>query len=155
MKVKRQVAVLVGATVAVAGAGAAVAYWTQGGAGTGSATLGTTSAITVLQTSTIDGLYPGGLPVTLSGTFTNPNTFPVSVSGVTATVQAFSSRADTSKPACTQADFAIGGTAPGSVAPSGTSVGAWTGLTVSMVNGALNQDNCKLQSITLLYTAAP
>ena len=155
MKIKRKVAVLVGAAVGLGLGVAVIAYWSQGGTGTGTATLTTTTGITVLQTSTVTGLYPGGTASLLSGTFTNLNTSQVSVSGVTATVQAFTSRTDLTKPACTQADFAIGGTAAGSVVPSGTAVGAWTGLTVSMINGALNQDNCKGQSITILYTANP
>lgn len=155
MKIKRKVAVLVGAAAALGLGVGVIAYWSQGGTGTGTATLATTSGITVLQTSTITGLYPGGPPATLSGTFTNLNTSPVTVSGVTAIVQTFSSQTTLTKPACTQADFAIGGTASGSVVPSGTAVGAWTGLTVGMVNGVANQDNCKGQSITLLYTANP
>ena len=66
----------------------------------------------------------------------------------------FSFQADLSKPACTQADFAIGGGAPvGASVPSGVGVGGWTGLTVTMINGPLNQDNCKTVTVPINYTS--
>ena len=37
--------------------------------------------------------------------------------------------------------------------PAGNGQGAWTGLTVRLLNGAGNQDNCKGQAITIDYTA--
>ena len=149
---------LVGAAALVAVlalGGLAFAYWTQGGSGSGSSTAGTTSAITVNQTGTPSGLYPGGPAAALSGTFTNPNPGSVLISSITATVRTFSSQSDTGKPACTQADFAIGGTSGANTVPTGTGVGSWSGLTVSLLNGAGNQDNCKGVSITVDYTANP
>jgi len=158
MKRSRKIAVAVlagGASLAIAGA--AFAYWTGGGAGTGSATAGTTSSITVNQTSAITGMYPGGPAAALSGNFDNPNSGSVYVTSVSASVHAFSSQADGSKPACTQADFAIGGSAPvGAQVASGTAKGSWSGLTVSMVNGSGNQDNCKgltVSDIVIDYVA--
>jgi hypothetical protein len=153
-KQARFVALAVGA-LAVAVAGVAFAFWTQGGSGSGGATAGTTSAITVNQTSTPIGLYPGGPAQALSGTFTNPNPHAVQISGVTAAVRPFSVQGDSAKPACTEADFVVGGTSGPVTVPSGTGVGAWSGLTVSLVNGTDNQDNCKGVSITLDYTATP
>ena len=55
------------------------AYWTSGGTGSGSATTGTTTGITIIQTSTITGLYPGGPAQALSGNFTNTNSGPIKV----------------------------------------------------------------------------
>jgi hypothetical protein len=137
-------------------AAAAYAYWSQGGTGSGTAVAGTTAAITVNQTSSPSGLYPGGSPVALAGTFTNPNSSPVNISSVTAAVHTFASHTvDATKPDCTQADFAIGGTSGANVVPSGTGVGSWSGLTVRMLDNGLNQDNCKGVSITIDYTANP
>jgi hypothetical protein len=134
----------------------AYAYWTQGGVGSGSATAGTTTAITVNQTGSPTGLYPGGPAATLAGTFTNPNGAAVHVSSVTAAVHAFSSHlVDAAKPDCTQADFSIGGSTGAVVVPSGTGVGSWSGLNVSLVDGAGNQDNCKGLGITIDFTANP
>jgi len=140
---------------ALVAAVAAYAYWTIGGTGTGTAATASGSNITVVQTSSASGLYPGG-SVSLSGDFNNPNPGPVYVTAVTATVHAFSSQTDTNKPACTDADFTITGTSntPGSVA-AGNGVGTWNGLTLSMINAATNQDNCKsLSSIQIDYTSS-
>ncbi|MCU1379842.1 MAG: hypothetical protein JWN29_2825 [Acidimicrobiales bacterium] len=136
----------------------AYAYWTQDGSGTGSATAGTTTSITVNQTSTVTGLYPGGTPSALSGDFTNPNSNAVTISSVTAAVTAVSPLAGsdfatTGKPNCTTGDFAIGGTSGARVVPVGTNVGSWSGLTLGLVAGAGNQDNCKGAGVTITYTA--
>ena len=139
----------------IAAAGAGFAYWTQGGTGNGSATTGSTGTITVNQTTTVTGLYPGATPVALAGTFTNTSSGPVTISSVTATVTAFSAQADPAKPACTQADYAIGGAAAGGVVPVGTNVGSWSGLTVGLLNTATNQDNCKNVVIAIGYVANP
>jgi hypothetical protein len=136
--------------------GIAYAYWTQGGSGSGTATAGTTSAITVNQTGAPSGLYPGGPSAALAGTFTNPNAGPVSISSVTAAVHVFASHTvDASKPDCTEADFAIAGTSGANVIPAGIGVGSWSGLTVRLLDNGLNQDNCKSVSITIDYTANP
>ncbi len=145
---------VVAAVAAMATVGA-YAYWTQGGSGTGSATTGTTTAITVVQDSTTaSSLYPGGPSESLSGHFVNPNPGAVSISSVTAAVAPFSSQGDVSKPACTEADFAIGGSSGPYLVASGNS-STWSGLNVSLLNGVGNQDNCKSVSITINYTANP
>jgi hypothetical protein len=154
MKKARFVA-LAAVVITVAVAGLAFAYWTQGGTGSGSATAGTTTAITVNQTTSVTGLYPGGPAVTLSGTFDNPNAHPVHISSVTVAVHPLNVPGDTSKPACTAADFAVGGTSGATTVPAGNGVGSWTGLTVRLVDGAANQDNCKNATVTLDYTANP
>jgi len=151
---KRMIAVGLTAALAVGASGAAFAFWTQGGSGTGSATTGNTTGITVNQTSvTASSIYPGGPAEALSGNFDNSNSGAVSISSVTAAVHAFSSQADLGKPACTEADYAIGGSSGATVVPSGTGVGSWSGLNVSLLNGAGNQDNCKGVTITIDYTA--
>ena len=149
--------VVFGAVVAVVAVGGlAFAYWTQAGSGSGTSTAGTTSAITVNQTGSPSGLYPGGPTAPLAGTFTNPNPGSVSLVSVTASVHVFASHlVDVAKPDCTQADFAVGGTSGALVVPSGTLVGSWSGLTVRLIDNGLNQDNCKNVSITIDYTANP
>jgi hypothetical protein len=150
---KRLVVVTLLMTLAIAGV--ATAYWTQGGSGTGSGSTGTTANITVNQTSAVANLYPGGPPQALSGNFTNPNAGPVFVASVSAVVDpTFSARADNTKPACTAADFVIGGAAPvNAQIAAGVGVGAWGGLTLQMINAPTNQDNCKNVSVPILYTS--
>ena len=135
-------------------AGVALGYWTQGGSGASSASAGTTAPIVVNQTTSVTGLYPGGSAVALAGTFTNSNPGSVNISSLSAAVHPFASHVvDATKPDCTQADFAIGGSSGANVVPAGTNVGSWSGLTVRLVENGLNQDNCKNVTITIDYTA--
>lgn len=153
---KKKLVVVGFAVAALVSSGTALAYWTQSGTGTGSATAGTTTGITVNQTSvSASALYPGGTAEALSGTFTNPNASPVNVSTVAAVVSSISGGGtDNTKPACTTADFAIGGSSgPYTVAPG--TLTAWSGLTVRLVPGTLNQDNCKNATANITYTANP
>jgi hypothetical protein len=154
---KKKIAAGAAAAALVASTGVAAAYWTQGGTGTGSASTGTTVDVTVNQTSTISDLYPGGDAVTLSGDFDNTNDGPVKVGSVTVVVDpTFSEQDDAGKPACTPADFEIGGSAVvDDEIVSGSGVGAWTGLTIKLVNSATNQDNCKnLAAVPLIYSVS-
>jgi hypothetical protein len=139
---KRRIAIgAVAVSILVLAVGA-YAYWTQSGSGTGSATAGTTSSITVHQTSSVTGLYPGASAVTLSGNFDNPNSGPVTISSITAVVSSISGAgSDGTKPACTTSDFSIGGSVGTTTVPSGTGVGSWTGLTIKLLDNGLNQDN--------------
>ena len=73
----------------------------------------------------------------------------------TANVTAFSVQADSGKPACTQADFSVSGTATvGAQVPVGTG-GSWSGLSLNMTNSGANQDNCKSITVPIAYTANP
>ena len=156
MKIRARLGPLLTIVVLLAIGGVALAYWTQGGSGSGTASAGTPVVITVNQTGSPSGLYPGGPSAALAGTFTNTNASPVTISSVTAAVHAFASHTvDATKPDCTQADFAIAGTSGANVVPSGTAVGSWSGLTVHMLDNGLNQDNCKGAAITIDYTANP
>ena len=57
-KFKTKVAVLAAALVLIAG-GAAFAYWTSGGTGTGTAATGTSAAVNAVQTSVVADMVPG------------------------------------------------------------------------------------------------
>ena len=126
-------------------ASAAFAYWTTSGGGSGSASVGDASAVTVNQTSPISDLYPGGASKALSGTFTNPG-HPAHVASVTASVTA------TGVAGCDADDFVIGGSSliPDAEVVTGST---WSGLNVSMTDTALNQDACKNASLTITYAA--
>jgi hypothetical protein len=139
------------AAAAVATSGIASAYWTQGGSGDGSVDTGTTTAITVTQTSTITDMYPGQAAQTLSGKFNNPNSGPVYVDRVTVVVDP-----EWASGTCEATDFTIGGSATVQAqVPAGNAQGSWTGLTIQFNNKAdENQDDCKnITSVPLLYTA--
>lgn len=151
---KRLKILLIGAVALVVAVSGAYAYWTQGGSGTGTATAGTTSLITVKQTSAVADLYPGGPAASLSGNFDNPNASAVTISSITAVVSSVSNgTSDGSKPACTSSDFSIGGSVGTTTVPPGTGVGSWSGLTIQLLNTAANQDNCKSATANIAYTA--
>jgi uncharacterized protein (UPF0333 family) len=83
---KKRFAVL-GAVAILAMAGIAVAYFTSSGSGTGSASVGKSTAFTVEVSSDTSGsLYPGSGSETLSYTVTNPGTGAQNLSATTATV---------------------------------------------------------------------
>ena len=147
---KKTKIVIVTAALAIGASGMAYAYWTQAGSGTGSATAGTTVAVVVNQTNTVTGLYPGGPAQALSGTFDNPNSGPVTVGAVSATVTA------TSVTGCLPAWYAITGTGTPAtqVLAAGSATGTWSGLSVSLLNDAANQDLCKTATITITYAVA-
>ena len=156
MNNRRKILLVAGALLLVFAAAGAYAYWSQGGSGSGSATAGSTSSVTVNQTNSVTGLYPGGAAVTLSGNFDNSNASAVQISSVTAVVSSISNAGtDLSKPACTSADFSIGGSMGAATIPSGTGVGSWTGLTIQLVNAVTNQDNCKGATANITNTANP
>lgn len=146
---------LAAATVgAVAVSGVALAYWTSGGSGSGTATSGTVLPVTVKQTSTISGLAPGLTAVTLSGNFDNPNSGPVYVGSVTATVASVTQAAG-AVGSCDASDYTLGGTAPvNAEVASGNAAGGWSGLSISFNNKATNQDGCKGATISLAYTVS-
>ena len=143
--------------------GTALAYWTSSGSGSGTASTGNSTAIAVTQGVSIAGLYPGGPSQALSGTFDNNGTgaTPGTIGSITASVAAFTSQTDAGKPACTEADYQITGSASGPYSvPVGAGVGSWSGLGIQMVdkptgNPANNQDNCQGLDVTINYTANP
>lgn len=149
---KKKLSVLTAALVLLGGA-AAFAYWTAGGSGTGSAETGTTTGITVNQTSTVEGMGPGVDPQGLSGNFTNTNDGPVYVTSVTAAIGTVTGGAG-----CDATDYTL--TNPvsdvGAEVPTGTGVGSWgtTDTPTIAFNNKVdeNQDGCKNATVEILYT---
>lgn len=135
----------------------AFAFWTGVGTGTGQAQTGSTGqALTVNQLGPPTGLVPGGPTATLSGNFNNPNGSAVFVTSVKAAITGVTPAApqDPAKPACTASDYElVNDTAVvNDNVPSGNAKGAWSGITIRMLNTAANQDNCKNATVNLSYT---
>jgi len=147
---------LVAATVAAAAVSvAAFAYWTNGGSGSGTAATGSTSAITVVQTSAPTGLFPGGPAGSLAGNFNNTNDSTVYVNQVSASIASVTGpNIDPTHP-CDATDYELTGfpvTVQAEV-PSGTAQGSWTGGGVKLLNRASDQDGCKGAAVNLTYTS--
>jgi hypothetical protein len=151
---KKALAVLTTAAL-LAGGGTAFAYWTSTGTGSGTAETGTNAAVTVVQTSTNAGMYPGGPAQTLAGNFTNPNAGATYVTAVTTTGYTIDATHVTAGCTVAGGNYTLGGTAPvGANVPSGAAQGTWTGLTITMNNLGTNQDFCKGATVTVAYASS-
>ncbi|WP_051247394.1 hypothetical protein [Nocardioides halotolerans] len=149
---KRAVKVAALTAALVVAGGAAFAWWTAGGSGTGSATTGTVTGITINQTSSAADLYPGGPSKALSGTFTNSNSGPVFVEQVTVSIAAgWSAQADSGKPACTAGDYVL--VQPTATHAEVTTGSTWGGGSIALTNSSANQDNCKGVTVPLVYSS--
>jgi hypothetical protein len=147
---KRKLIVLALLAVAAVSAVGGYAFWTAGGSGTGTAGVGTVAALAINQTSTVTALAPGSPAQSLSGNFDNPGSGPVFVTSVTATVSGTNAGAS-----CDASNFVIAGAAPvGVEVPAGLGKGAWSGLTIAMVDKpTVNQDACKNAKVNIVYAA--
>ena len=154
-KKKSKVAAATAATVLV-GAGAAFAYWTAGGSGSGEASTGDYSQLTAVQTSTVTDMRPGDAPQGLSGNFTNPNSGPVYVTSVTASIASVTKSAGAPAGTCDASDYSLADAimAVGAEVPAGNAQGSWSGATIKFNNKATIQDACKGATVTLSYSIA-
>ena len=153
---KKPVAIATMALLLLAGGGAAFAYWTAAGAGTGTGTTGDNVSVTIVQTSTVENLRPGGPAQTLSGNFTNPNDSPTYVASVTASIASVTKAVDAPAGTCDATDYTLAGEtmAVNAEVPAGTAQGAWTGATIEFNNKpAVNQDACKGATVNFSYTS--
>ena len=154
---KKSVAIMVAALAVVAGGGAAYAYWTAGGSGTGQgATAASTSNVTVVQTSTVTAMQPGDTAQTLTGKFNNPNTGPAYVGTVTASIASVVKDAGAVAGTCDATDYTLANAAMtvNAEVPAGTAVGNWTGATIKFNNKATNQNQCKGATVNFAYTVS-
>ena len=150
--IKRRGLVL-GVVLALAVAGAAVAYWTAGGSGTGSGSAaGAQSGLTAHQTTTLTAMYPGDTP----GNFDNPNSGPIRVSTVTASIASVTKASGAPAGTCDATDFTLANatmTVDAEIA-TGTGKGAFTGATINFNNKPTNQDACKGATVNFGYAIA-
>jgi hypothetical protein len=143
-------------TCLLIGGAVAYAYWTSGGTGSGTASTGNTVAITVNQTSTPSGLYPGGPAQALSGNFNNTNSGAIFVTSVNASISSVTGPNITGGTPCDASDYALSGfpIVIGRQVAAGSGVDSWTGGTVALVNKpAANQNGCKGATVNIAYTS--
>jgi hypothetical protein len=154
---RRRRAYALGAVVALAVAGAAFAYWTTTGSGTGSAAVGSSAAVTAVQTSTLTAMYPGDSAQTLSGDFDNPSSGAQYVTSVTVSISGVTKASGAAAGTCDATDFTLANAAMSVDAevPSGTGTGAWSGATIHFNDkSSTNQDACKGATVNLAFVVA-
>lgn len=150
---KKRVAITTAALVAIGG-GAAFAYWTSQGAGTGSATTGTTVPFTVTSTTATGGpLTPGGPSQTVVFEVTNPGTGVQHLTDVKVTVADASGNQWTDPNGCSFKDYTIEAVniTKGDMTPGEKVSG---NVTIKMNNLATNQDACKGLAVPLHFSAS-
>ena len=181
---KRIAAVVLAGALVAAASGAAAAFFTSTGSGTGNFTVAQSTKWAVGETGTATGgpLVPGykigfccqgggigtGTPNLQTDTYyvNNPasggiqNLTSVQISVAQSDGSAWSSETDGTEPACTAADFSVGGQPVGS-AWTDTSLAGFFNLgqskygtvTVEMIDNGLNQDNCQGLTVPLYFYA--
>ncbi|QCB96576.1 hypothetical protein E5206_06245 [Arthrobacter sp. PAMC25564] len=150
---RRRIAITTAVLLAVGG-GAAFAYWSAMGNGTGATSAGTSTSFTVTTTAATGGpLTPGGPAQTVAFTVTNPGTGSQNLAAVSVTVAKSDGTTWDTVSGCTAADFTVGTPTftPGEIAASGIKTGT---VTVSMINRAQNQDACKNVTVPLYIAAS-
>ena len=154
---KKTTAIMVAAVTVLAGGGAAFAYWTAGGSGTGTAaTSAGSTPVTAVQTTVVTGLQPGDTAQTISGKFNNTNTAPVYVSTVTASIASVT-KAGVPATVCSASDYTLATPVMtvNAEVPVGSAQGAWTGASIKFNNKAgVNQDDCKGATVNLAYAVS-
>lgn len=154
---RRLLAGVVAGLLVVGGAGAAFAYWSTTGSGTGTAaTAAGTANLVIAQTAAPTNLAPGVPASTISGTVTNNATNAAFVTTVTVAITSVTKATGAPAGTCDATDYTLTGAAmavgvniaPGASAP-------FTGATLGFNNKAsANQDGCKGATVTLGYTAS-
>jgi hypothetical protein len=151
--------------------GAAVAYFTTSGSGTGTVTVGTAGTFSVAEgTVTGDALTPGGATDTVPYTVTNHSEGAENLATVTVSVSADGSTpwsVTNSNGTCSAADFSINGAPagqsvadisaaadiPGTTAGPGANTSSGS-VTIQMVDTNLNQDGCQGLTPPLWFAAS-
>jgi hypothetical protein len=145
---KKRFALIAGTTAAVLlGGGIAVGYWSTTGSGSGSADVGTSSALEIDQTNTTDLLYPGGPAADIDLDITNNTDGDLRIDTLSAVIT-------TGVVGCNASDFVFTPSAAVTDVdvPAGvTSISA--AATISMTNTSLNQDLCKNADLTLAFSS--
>jgi hypothetical protein len=141
-------------------AGAALAYFSSTGSGTGSATVGSSTAFTVAVSPATGGpLYPGSGTQNLAYTVNNPSSGAQNLSATTASVASSGANITSggvAVPGCLAADFTATNTAPTplpqNLAGGATSTGG--SVAVTMTNTAANQDACQGKTPDITVSAS-
>jgi hypothetical protein len=151
---KRMVPVAVALLAILAFSGVALAYWSAGGSGTGTAqaAAGTTNLV-VNQTTGLTAMYPGDTAQTISGNFNNPNPGPVYVTTVTASISSVT-KAGIPAVGCDATDFTLSPTTAtvNAEVSAGNNQGAWTGPKIKFNDKVTGQDACKGVTVNLAYS---
>ena len=153
---KRSRTFVFGLIAALVVAGAAIAFWTSSGTGSGTATVGTSSGLPISAVTFGNTLYPGGkTPVSFTITNSSANT-AITVAQVAADTS-FGATGVTGLPGgCLAADFTFPTYTVNQSIPAGGTLNVTvpTAGGLAFANTAVNQDACKGASPVLHLKAS-
>jgi hypothetical protein len=140
---------LLGFVAVLALTGSAVAYFTGGGSGSGTAAVGTSGSVALTATVPA-GILPGiSEPVTF--TAANATSSPIRVSNV----HLVGVSVDSGHAACLTTDFTMPDVTEADQVAAGATAQTLSGLgTLSYANTAVSQDACKGATLTLTLTSS-
>lgn len=140
---RKRTAVIAAVAVLAVGGGVAYAAWSSTGSGSGVVASTTSANSTISPVAGAGGLYPGAT-VSFSVTINNPNSYPVTVTSISAGASQLT------------ADGCAAGTvtSPAVSNPSGTIAAGQSGTyTLQATMNADATDSCKSQTFSLPLTA--
>ncbi|AUI51898.1 hypothetical protein [Arthrobacter crystallopoietes] len=118
----------------------------------GPVVIGPNKEVTAVQISTINGVAPGADPALITGTVTNNSTETRYIAAVTVRASSLAMAPEAAPGACDLSDYIltdvrmpVGRT----LAPGESTV--FTGAKIGFNNKSVNQDACKLATVTLRY----
>lgn len=145
-KLSRKTTVWLTCAFLVIGGGAAYAYWSTTGGGSGSAPNAASNGTVTLTATFAPGLTPGASE-TVTYTASNPGTSSLRIGTISHVVS-------TSDPLCLPADFTIGNVVSNTTVPAASTNFALAGTgTLTFADTAINQDLCKSATVTLTLTS--
>jgi hypothetical protein len=143
----KRVLIAIGTAVALSVAGTAIAYFTTTGSGTGAASVGTSTAVT-LHATTGSILYPG-TSTTVSFTVDNPSAGTQRVG----TIHLASVTTDSAHSSCVVTDFTMPDVVANQSFPTGNGHAVTATGTLTMANTGVSQDACQGAPLTLNLTS--
>ena len=134
------VGIAVGLTLGLSGA--AFAYFTSIGSGSGSATVGVSTGI-VLSSPSVGPLYPGAVATSVTVTINNPGTATERVGTISGVV--------TTQGGCLGSWFTVASISYNASVAGGLSPTAPT--TVALTEAGVNQDACQNQTMAIVWSS--
>ena len=151
---KRVLVIGIVAALVVGGGGAAFAYWSSTGSGTGAAETGTSTAFTVTSSApTGAALVPGGTAQNVAFSVANPSGGPLTFASLVVTVAESDGSVWNDVAGCSAADYTVStptvtyGSIAGGEDVDGT-------VNVSMINSGSNQNACLGADVPLYFVAS-
>jgi hypothetical protein len=157
---KRTIIGLIAVVAVVAMAVGAYAYFTTTGSGVGSATVGTSSALTINQVGSVSNLLPNAPAQPIEYSIHNTSAGaqyvgPVTVSFTNADISGPSDTNSGPGTTCTTADFTLvqPTDTPGDIAPGATYTSSPSGASLRLIDTGANQDGCEGATVVLHFSA--